>query len=346
MAEDTRDRTSDSNNNNKPPRKQDSSSAEKEKQDNASLASRVQDSASGLARNAFFTPGPPQDISRSLPGGSKAAPSSLSSASSLQPVADQYRHPAASSSAREHAGALPPETFRSSSSQQDHFGHPSFTEDEFQHTYDAGVYDNAEVGKGKGKGKATDTGLDPSTASPSAFDTAWQKSSLEAQQPQPPPDGAVVASLLSERTFDPEFPPSANESFEPVDTELSPMTLTPEEVRTIELFRRHMPAPEPTAPSSKINHASLVPDIGSFLDSVPTGPGTDAAALRDDVLTSLPGAEDWLAVEERYHDEVWGYLRPTLEAAAKEMEESKDSRGTEDGPAVRRLKMVLKHMQG
>lgn len=340
MAEDSRDRSN--KDNNKPPRKQDSSSADKEKQDNASLASRVQDSALGLARNAFFTPGPPQDIARGLPGGSKAGPSSsLSSASaSSQPVADQYRHPSASSSARE----FPSETFRSSSSQQDQFGHPSFTEDEFQHTYDTGVYDNAEVGKGKGKGKATDTGLEQST---STFDTAWQKSSLEAQQPQPPSDGAAVASLLSERTFDPEFPSSANEPFEPVDTELSPVTLTPEEIRTIELFRRHMPmAPEPTAPSSRLNHASLVPDIGSFLDSVPTGPGTDAAALRDDVLTSLPGAEDWLAVEERYHDEVWGYLRPTLEAAAKEMEERKDSKGTEDGPAVRRLKMVLKHMQG
>jgi hypothetical protein len=70
--------------------------------------------------------------------------------------------------------------------------------------------------------------------------------------------------------------------------------------------------------------------------------------LRDSVLEYLPGAEDWVTVHERYHDDVWGYLRPALEAAKAEIEE----RGLEiqegdenDGPAVRRLKMILKHMR-
>lgn len=69
------------------------------------------------------------------------------------------------------------------------------------------------------------------------------------------------------------------------------------------------------------------------------------------MLTSLPGAEDWVAVEERYHDEVWGFLRPTLEAAKQEIESGGGEASRQgpdgsavDGPAVARLKMVLRHM--
>ena len=83
---------------------------------------------------------------------------------------------------------------------------------------------------------------------------------------------------------------------------------------------------------------------------MPAGQQTanDATALRDAVLTGLPGAEDWVAVEERYHDEVWGYLKPVLEEVAKEMESGRQREGQGgdgDGPAVVRLKMILRHMQ-
>ena len=70
------------------------------------------------------------------------------------------------------------------------------------------------------------------------------------------------------------------------------------------------------------------------------------------MLTGLPGAEDWVAVEEMYQDEVWGYLKPALQAAAKEMEEQNQGQDQgqggstgEDGPAVARLKMILRHMR-
>jgi len=64
--------------------------------------------------------------------------------------------------------------------------------------------------------------------------------------------------------------------------------------------------------------------------------------LRDEVLGSLPGARDWVCVQERYHDEVWGFLEPVLEAARTEMEGQE--RGSREGPAVRRLRMILGHM--
>lgn len=73
--------------------------------------------------------------------------------------------------------------------------------------------------------------------------------------------------------------------------------------------------------------------------------------LRDAVLTGLSGSEDWVAVEERYHDEVWGFLKPVLQAAKTEID-SQQRQGNkdglsgqgEDGPAVARLKMILRHM--
>lgn len=81
----------------------------------------------------------------------------------------------------------------------------------------------------------------------------------------------------------------------------------------------------------------------------PTSTSTSTStSLRDAVLANLPGAGDWIGVQERYHDEVWGFLQPVLEDARAEIEE-KGAEGLgagEDGPAVRRLKMILMHMKG
>lgn len=74
------------------------------------------------------------------------------------------------------------------------------------------------------------------------------------------------------------------------------------------------------------------------------------SALRDEVLGQLPGAGDWIGVQERYHDEVWGFLEPVLEAARVEIERGRegggDGSGNGEGPAVRRLRMILGHMGG
>lgn len=353
MAEGNRNQDSRSGN---PPGKDDSSSTDnKGKQNDSSIASRIQDSASGLARSAFFAPGPPQDLAHSLASGGKPGPSSSASFErpSSQAVADQYRQSSASSSIQGQGAGTPLETFRSSASaQQGRFGQPPFSEEEFQHTYDGntdhGFLADTGIGKGKGKAGGSEFISPDDSQIPSDFDVAWQRGSHDALHnatSQHSSDGAAVVSLLADRSFDPEFPISAHEPAEPVDTELSPQPLTPEEIQMIETFRRKLPPPEQSQPS-RINPASLIPDIDTFLNGITPGPGTDAMALRDDVLTNLPGAADWIGVEERYHDEVWGYLRPTLEAAAKEMEDNKHSQKAEDGPAVRRLKLVLKHMQG
>ena len=123
-------------------------------------------------------------------------------------------------------------------------------------------------------------------------------------------------------------------------------------MQILDSFRRQDPHPhQQQGQRRNLNPTSLVPDIGAFLDTTPqqnSAVDADATSLRDAVLTGLPGAEDWVAVEEMYQDEVWGYLKPALQAAAKEMEEQKQNQGqggsTEDGPAVARLKMILRHM--
>ncbi|KAL2818110.1 hypothetical protein BJX63DRAFT_84551 [Aspergillus granulosus] len=305
------------------------------------LASRIQKSASVLARNAFISSIPGGDTAQLLSDGSKAAPSS--SSSSALAAAEKYRETSdpVSSSSRDRSSQGHAETFRSSpTTQPGGFELPGLTENEFQST---SVGDFTEIlndtSKGKGKGKEATVG---SSAADNYLD------------PTPtllPTDGDAVVSLLSDTTFDPEFPPSANEHPEYVETELGPPQLTPDEIKMIESFRRQLPlglqSQQTPGSSNQLNHLSLVPDIGSFLDTLP-GPNsatTHATSLRDEVLTSLPGAADWIAVEEKYHDEVWGYLQPTLEAAAKEIESNRDSSNTEDGPAVRRLKMILNHMQ-
>jgi hypothetical protein len=306
-----------------------------------SLASRIQKSASGLARNAFLSSTPSGDAAQLLSDGSKAAPSS--SSSSALAAAEQYRETSGPgySSSRNQTGQAHAATFRSSATTQPGgFELPGLSENEFQSTY-GDDFTNVpdDTSKGKGKGKETTNGS--STAD----------HYLDPTPTLLPTDGDAVVSLLTDTSFDPEFPTTADEPPEYVETELQSPQLTPDEIKMIESFRRQLPpelqAQQKSGSSTQLNSLSLVPDIGSFLDTIPTSNAatSHATSLRDEVLTSLPGAADWVAVEEKYHDEVWGYLQPALEAAAKEIETRKESASTEDGPAVRRLKMILKHMQ-
>ncbi|KAA8648458.1 hypothetical protein EYZ11_007695 [Aspergillus tanneri] len=320
-----------------------------EAQTSSSLTSRIQNSASRLARDAFHASGSSADAAHLLADGSKSGASS-STAAALA-AAQQYTEasvPSSSSSGRHQSHNTTRETFRSSSSsQQGGFTLPSFTEEEFQHSYGVDPFGgdqeipNTASDKRKGKGKET------STTNLSPFNNTI--STQRSFQPIPTPsDGDAVVSLLSDSTFDPTFPPAANEPADIIETELSQPQLTPAEIEMIESFRRSMP---PSDTSNEQSHPhrftsySLIPDINTILNNAPSGTLTDATTLRDAVLTGLPGSADWVAVEERYHDEVWGYLRPTLEAAAKEMESNQNLDITKEGPAVRRLKMILKHMQ-
>ncbi|KAK1143234.1 hypothetical protein N8T08_006934 [Aspergillus melleus] len=332
----------------------------------SSLAGRIQNSASGLARSAFSASSSASaDAATLLAGGSgsKAGPSASSRAalSAAQRLDDSGAPTSSSSSSArglyEHNASG--ETFRSSSAtnqQAGGFALPSLSSEEFQSSYgddplSEPIIDSSIHESQTGKGKAKET---------VPFSSATENVLPHDPTPQArysplPTDGAAVTSLLSSSTFDPEFPTLPHETFEPIETDLSLPQLTAEEIQTIDSFRRQMSLPpntqSQTEPAHRLTPYSLVPDIDSILNSAAPVTDTDATVLRDTVLSSLPGSADWIAVDERYHDEVWGYLRPALEAAREEMEAKKEGEGSgqgkeEDGPAVRRLKMILKHMGG
>ncbi|CRG91661.1 hypothetical protein PISL3812_08711 [Talaromyces islandicus] len=317
----------------------------------------------------------------------KASSSSSSSSTRWSGVnASQYYDSAAgvssssTSSSREYGAAYgASESFRSTQENHTQFGGlEDFDTNQaahFQNDY-GDEYNNTWD---KGKGKASMSSYSPTipmdhlyTSDEEYYEAAWIRHTAAAQkrsnnqlhnntqnQQQAPQqyqiptdqDGAAVVSLLSDPSFEPSFADDNDFYEDDADTAV-PAPLTADEMRILDSFRRQQQQSSTATPHSTPNTItphSLIPDIDTFLaenDSLGLRATSDAA-LRDVVLHNLPGAEDWMAVNDRYQDEVWGYLRPALEAASKEIEESneRDSEPAREGPAVRRLKMILRHMQ-
>lgn len=143
-------------------------------------------------------------------------------------------------------------------------------------------------------------------------------------------DGAAVVTLLSSSCIeeDPALIPD-------VELDPTPLPLSTSEQEALDSFRLSFNGP-------RLTSSSLVPDIDTFLSQgIASGDLKSGTALRDEVLDRLPGAGDWVGVQERYHEEVWGFLAPVLEAARTEIEQE----GDQEGPAVRRLRMILGHME-
>ncbi|KAJ5183769.1 hypothetical protein N7492_001385 [Penicillium capsulatum] len=337
-----------------------------------SLASRVQSSAAGLARSAFQGAAS-SDAAQTLTNatnGKAEGPSTPSSNTAVavgasQDVSSSVR---SSGAGQEHSRPAVAESFRSGDtapSPHGGFALPSLTEDEFQREYSSIEAGNNEDGSGAtkwsteslqgetGTWKGKQRAQDPVQAT---YTTAWQRAHAPpSEKPQPQPtDGAAVVSLLSDTSFDPNFDPST-ETLD-LDPSSSPPPLTAAETDMLNSYRREIaPATSNPHQGQQLSSLSLVPDIDAFLqqndpEALGKADGNTASTnitLRDSVLTHLPGAADWVDVQERYHDDVWGYLRPALEAAKEEIEEEKHGSEHEgdDGPAVRRLKMILRHMQ-
>ncbi|KAI5310025.1 hypothetical protein KEM55_001910 [Ascosphaera atra] len=93
---------------------------------------------------------------------------------------------------------------------------------------------------------------------------------------------------------------------------------------------------------------SLLPDIDSLIsyaeEAVATGPPGQKESWK-----AMPSVSEWLDLDSKYIDEVWGgALKPFTEAARDEVAERKEMglEGMGNGPAVRRLGMVLDHLRG
>ncbi|KAJ5899976.1 hypothetical protein N7495_004720 [Penicillium taxi] len=323
-----------------------------------SLASCVQRSAAHLARSAFEGT---SDAARTLANatsekttGSGSGSGSGSATISSVSGSGFGDFPIPTRQVNAKAGGLG--TFRSPGTRlisSGGFTLPSQTEEQFQlgdlnRDMNLQLVDNntdilqSQTGNWKGKQRAHDP--------KQIYNTAWERSTtspLTQKIPEPAQstDGTVVVSLLSDPSFDPIgfAEPSLDIEFDPA---ASPPLLSADEMRWLESWRREVSPDHEHGPRNVISSLSLVPDIDTFLQQNNPTLGTDEAiALRDAVLERLSGATDWVGVQDRYHDEVWGYLRPELEAAKVEIEENMNNGLDEDGPAVRRLKMILGHMR-
>ncbi|KAI5290470.1 hypothetical protein KEM54_001476 [Ascosphaera aggregata] len=98
--------------------------------------------------------------------------------------------------------------------------------------------------------------------------------------------------------------------------------------------------------------ASKKPDAMSLLPGVESLISYAELTSSDPHLiewTAMPSVSDWLEADSKYIDEVWGgALKPFVEAAKEETSERKKKglEGVGDGPAVRRLGMLLSHING
>ncbi|KAJ5306830.1 hypothetical protein PENANT_c003G01530 [Penicillium antarcticum] len=359
--------------------------------DQPSLASRIQSSATNLARSAFQPP-TSTELSQSLAAstGNKAGQSSLqptpNTHSASRDIATQGSGSgvgAGSTATRTQAPA-----FRNETHQQGGVELPPLTETDFEEAlrleqgldqesgYDQTQDPNTDLQSTQGPWKGKQRARDPTQTQ---YETAWQRNFPATTQYQSTPytpdpnDGSEVLSLLTDPSFDPNMetdPATLPETHPSLDRYAAPAPLSAGEIEAIESFRRdvsggmreevdrgvqaEMAMQKGESGNGNISGTSLIPDIDTFLMENDHGVGSgvrtnSGSSLRDTIATYLPGATDWMDVQERYVDDVWGYLEPVLEAAKEEIEDERvEGRGHEDGdgPAVRRLKMILGHMKG
>lgn len=369
-----------------------------------SLASRIQSSATGLARSALTGPNDYAQTLNNATQGKATSSASASSSSAGQTLPSNQtttHHPSTSSTANNDIPQA--QTIRSHEPKAGGaFTIPNLTEEEFQRAYtDDGIYGRAYyqdqnnatgiTSSGSSTHGSESTDLQSSTGNWKGkhrlqdpvqleYTTAWERATPHTQT-QPPTqakyqdiatDGADVVTLLSDPTFDPVYVDVDNPDMEnELETDLEiPAPLSKEEIDILESFRRDFARSEDTGAGVAtgigqipqgpvpISSASLIPSIDELFssptDTISASSNSNPTVLRDKVLSELPGSNEWIEVQERYHDEVWGYLRPALEAARAEIEEKENSKekvegvghSDADGPAVRRLRMILKHMGG
>ncbi|KAH8692167.1 hypothetical protein BGW36DRAFT_363174 [Talaromyces proteolyticus] len=340
-------------------------------QNSNSLLNRIQDSATTLIRDAITRPNP-MSLGSELQGlqGDKASSSSSASASAATSQLNGYtstaKQPSFSSSSFRESGLRGP-SIRENDEPQLNWLLDASDVSETVSVEDLDRYLTAssaasvsspretfmgeDGGKGKGKAVSTETGYEEAWSN--ATGTRSVSNAQEAARigHVNEHDGAEVVALLADPSFDAE---GSADVYSGYDDDDAVAPLTADEIKILDSFRRQSGIPSNTGTTGGaqnlpvITAHSLIPDIDSFLASDNSSNRTDTS-LRDAVLRGLPGAEDWMAVNDRYQDEVWGYLRPALEAAGREIEEKKnvaeEGGKVADGPAVRRLKMILRHMQ-
>ncbi|KAJ5936265.1 hypothetical protein N7454_005563 [Penicillium verhagenii] len=307
----------------------------------ALLARRIQTSAKDVART-FVPQGPSSNAAQTLSNATnaKTGPSSshASAGSSAQETLGSTSRPGPSERARGEAfrtSGAGPDT-NTSLRAQGGFELPALSAEEFErgagsehehgygHGQEPGIENSFSAGPGSrdsredlqsstGNWKGKRRAWDPVQVE---YTSAWERAQADTNahtstnMNMNAADGAAVVSLLSDTSFDANF----GGAYGGEDAYDAGIFSTGD--------RDGRGGAGAVASLAQISSFSLVPDIDAFLqENDPAAYAQTAAVprpdhtrskeyastpLRDAVLSKLPGAEDWVGVHERYHDEVWG----------------------------------------
>lgn len=331
-----------------------------------SIADRVKSSASGLLRNTISPSTAAShsfgsDLSNTLsakPSASSSS-SSLSSSSSHTALDNRLRSStsrsfSSSTGGGESTGSVH-ESFRSSwTSTSEADNREKAWEQNFTDPATS-TFEQHDLSQSKGKGRLVEVNDYAPSQSPvfqqhnetsnTIFDSAWLDSNAsqesaatllpeelfkEQQQQQ---DGSEVSALLSDPSFQPLYDYDTDDDDQIPGYKIQPIPRDP-------LFHN---THERTSIPKILDSAALVPDVEASNKSI-------VDAMSDEELKGVLrelGLLDWVDLDDRYQDEVWGDLEPYAKAAKAEVEEKKvaGDNNVADGPAVMRLRMVLGHFK-
>jgi hypothetical protein len=291
--------------------------------DNASgsFTANVASSAAGLLRDTLASYGDQvgATLSQALHEGTKAGSSSGVAASGSSLIAQPTPR---SEFALTRGVTLENETFRSGlrlpKASREAF--EGMTIDQFLQTEHesqddlVAEYQNLDKGKkavyGKAHGDATRSNYE------TLFDSSWQSGNVEKATGDlgvgPSNDGNEVVKLLSDPTFQPEL-------WTEGDSE-EPYTISHEEMQISQWYIQNTQAGAPQR--EQLRHAVAAARTGRAYE--------EFASIFDSI--------------ETYQEDVWGYIRPLVEAARQERLIAEPT-VTGDGPAVHRLRMLVAHLQ-
>ena len=151
-------------------------------------------------------------------------------------------------------------------------------------------------------------------------------------------DGAAVVALLSDPGFTVDEEPSSNlDSVADGAGGPSYGRLQTERGMAISVDPVHPPS-----------HLGLMPDFGpsSSLSHALLASQNDIDERRHCLGPGMSAVQPWIEILDRYHDEVWGEMLPLVQEACRESTTANGKQhGLRDSPALRRLRMVIKHLE-
>ena len=168
---------------------------------------------------------------------------------------------------------------------------------------------------------------------------AWKIRTRKEEHPINGNDGAAVVALLS----DPKF----NVDGEPTDS--WPVVAVSKDQDKLGSLRLELPPYKPVDPLAPLNPLDLMPDFNPSWDSLHAFNRLWSSTSYEGQSFSDPmfgDTQPWVDILNRYHDEVWGDMLPLVQEAREEakLAEASPEGALQDRPALRRLGMLLKHL--